>query len=154
MRWSGVRHLLPAAALCVAIPLAGARAHAGAAAWVKLLPPAFAGDPVHDTRRDRELFIDPAGIVALPDTPHAQWARIWSGTPPLAAPGFAFYDSLRDRIWSVSDVLTDTLQIWTLDLAANPVAWTRQAWTTAAPFPHPTVFFQPAFACDPLRDRI
>jgi hypothetical protein len=53
------------------------------------------------------------------------WQRIWTGVnPPVSADNhFAFYDPARDRIWVMSRVLSDTLKLWSLDLATDPYRW-------------------------------
>lgn len=122
--------------------------------WIKLPPPASVGVHVYDSLRDRELFLDEAGIVALADTPESRWERVWIGVnPPLTGATFAFYDAARDRIWWMFPVLSGTTpsEVWYLDLSADPMQWTQQA--TTGVLPNPAVS-SCAFAFDPVRDRV
>ncbi|HXJ68682.1 MAG TPA: hypothetical protein VNM39_07220, partial [Verrucomicrobiae bacterium] len=73
---------MAAIAWCLALPVAPASAQAPA--WVQFAPPASVGLHVRDSRRDREIFFDEQGLLAVPDRPTIEWQRIWSGTNPAS----------------------------------------------------------------------
>jgi hypothetical protein len=102
---------------------------------------------VRDSRRDRELFLDDQGILAVPDDPNLQWQRVWIGTNPTGL--FMFYDFARDRIWALNSA-----QPWYMDLSANPLTWIQQPFTGSFPANASTGLVSSAFAFDPVRDRV
>lgn len=141
--------------LCLLIPAGEARAQTPK--WIKLPPPATVGVHVYDSLRDRELFLDETGIVALLDTPEAIWERVWLGVnPALLGNVFAFYDPHRDRIWMMTTTveLSTPTQLWYLDLFADPMQWTQQATTGSYPGTLFVGIVGGAFAFDATRDRV
>ena len=142
--------VVAAIAWCLALPVAPASAQAPA--WVQFAPPASVGLHVRDSRRDREIFFDEQGLLAVPDRPTIEWQRIWSGTNPASPQrDRAFYDAAQDRIWTLTSTLSDTLQLWSMDLASEPMQWVRQSCAWAEPG---SMIMDPALAFDPVRDRI
>jgi len=144
-----------AVALAQVFALAATPAAAQVPAWVQLVPPATVGLHVRDSKRDREIFFDEQGLLAVPDQPTIEWQRIWSGTNP-ASPSrdVAFYDPLRDRIWTMTKTISDTLQLWSLDLSGGPHDWVQQSYAWTAPGITGSIIHNAAFAFDPTRDRI
>ncbi len=122
--------------------------------WVKLPPPVAVGLHVRDTRRDREIFLDEQGLVAVPDVPTVTWQRIWTGiNPPVSADDhFAFYDPARDRIWVMSRALSDTLRLWSLDLATGPYQWIQHP--TDYSLLAGTMIQGSSLGFDPAHDRV
>ena len=123
-----------ALALCLLVPAGEARAQTPK--WIKLPPPATVGVHVYDNLRDRELFLDEAGIVAASDAPQLGWDRVWIGVnPTLTGNVFAFYDRARDRIWMLTTTVqfSQPIELWCLDLSADPMQWTPQATTGSFP---------------------
>jgi hypothetical protein len=147
---------LPAVFVAVVLFAPPPPAAAQAPAWVQLAPPASVGLHVLDTRRDREIFFDEQGLLAVPDRSPIEWQRIWSGVNPAShANDFAVYDSLQDRIWTVSRSLRDTLDLWSMDLSSDPLEWTRQNYVWSGPgIGTNRVVLAAALAFDPIRNRI
>ena len=152
-----VLRMLAAAALALCLMLPASVALAQTPKWIKLPPPATVGVHVHDSVRDRELFLDEAGILAVSDAPEVAWQRVWIGTNPVLNGGvFAFYDPARDRIWMLTTTVgfSQPTQLWYLDLSADPMQWTQQATTGSYPDQLSTGIIAGAFAFDPARDRL
>ena len=121
-------------------------------AWDLLPPPSGSAILVHDSRRDRELWLDAGGIMAVPDAPVLEWQRIWRGTAPVG--DFAVYDSTSDRIWigTTSTLYAHVVapgKLWYLGLSDALPAWTEVAYTGSAPFVGGF-----GYVFDPLRRRL
>jgi len=145
------------AMLVVAYAIGGARSSsAQAPAWVQLSPPAEVTLHVRDSRRDREIFFDQSGLVAVDDLAATRWSRIFFGANPVLVrgSGFAFYDFARDRIWAMSLPISDSLKLWTMDLADAAPAWTPQAYTWSNPALADTAIQNSALVFDDARDRL
>ena len=129
----------------------------GTEQWVQLVPPAVAGLHVRDTKRDREIFFDDQGLLAVPDQPTIEWQRIWSGVNPTssASSGFAFYDPLRDRVWVMARTLRDSVWVWSMDLSSASPDWVRSPFAWKGPaIGSNTSISNFASAFDPARDRV
>ena len=134
-----------------------ATAAAGSEQWVQLVPPAVAGLHVRDTKRDREIFFDEQGLLAVPDHPTIEWQRIWSGVNPMssASSGFAFYDPLRDRVWVMARTLRDSVWVWSMDLSSPSPDWVLNPFVWKGPaIGSNTSISNFASAFDPARDRV
>src|SRR5262245_53947895 len=145
------------AMLVVVCTVGAARSsRAQAPAWVQLSPPAEVTLHVHDSRRDREIFFDQSGLVAVDDLAATRFSRIFFGANPVLVreSGFAFYDFARDRIWAMSLPISDTLKLWTLDLAEVAPAWTPQAYTWSNPALSDTVIMSSGLVFDDAHDRL
>ncbi|MCE9626414.1 MAG: hypothetical protein K8R56_00675, partial [Candidatus Eisenbacteria bacterium] len=132
-------------------------AQAQVAKWIKLPPPAKVGVHVYDSLRNRELFLDEAGIVAASDAPEIRWERVWIGVnPALDGSVFAFFDAARDRIWFMTTTVSFStpVELWSFDLSADPMEWTQHAVTGLFPDPITLGITGSAFAFDPIRDRV
>ena len=139
-----------------AFPFAATALAAGPVEWVQLVPPAVVGLHVRDSKRDREIFFDQQGLLAVPDATTIEWQRIWSGANPASpARDVAFYDPLRDRIWTVSQSISDSLRLWSMDLSSDTPGWTARSIVWTAPgIGTNTLIQNPAYAFDPTRGRI
>jgi len=130
--------------------------HAQAPAWVQLSPPAEVTLHVRDSRRDREIFFDQSGLVAVDDLAATRFARIFFGVNPVLArdKGFAFYDPARDRIWAMSLPISGALQLWTMDLADASPVWTPQPYTWSNPALADTIIMSTGLVFDDAHDRL
>jgi len=128
---------------------------AQAPAWVQLSPPAEVTLHVRDSRRDREIFFDQSGLVAIDDLAATRYSRIFFGANPVLTrdKGFAFYDFARDRIWAMSLPISDSLKLWTLDLADAAPAWTPPAYISS-PALADTVIMDSGLVLDDAHDRL
>ncbi|MEQ1831613.1 MAG: kelch repeat-containing protein [Candidatus Eisenbacteria bacterium] len=148
---------LSAVALALALLIPAGNALAQTPKWIKLPPPATVGVHVYDSLRDRELFLDEAGIVAASDAPQIGWERVWIGVNPvLTGNVFAFYDRARDRIWMTTTTVgfSTPTQLWYLELSADPMQWTPQATSGSFPDALSSGITASSFAFDPVRDRL
>lgn len=145
------------AALLLVFTLGAARSsHAQAPAWVQLSPPAEVTLHVRDSRRDREIFFDQSGLVAVDDLAATRFSRIFFGANPVLTrdKGFAFYDFARDRIWVMSLPLSNALQLWTMDLADASPAWTPQGYAWSNPALADTTVLNSGLVFDDAHDRL
>lgn len=137
-------------ALGLHVPLRASAAQT--AAWRLLPPPANVGLHVHDSRRDREIFLDASGLSVMPDSASVVGERIWWGSnPSFGEPGFAFYEPAQDRLWLIPPTLHDTLTVWWMDLSWTPLEWQAVQCTSNL---GDTLILYPGFGLDPVRDRL
>lgn len=128
---------LPAALLALAAALLAPSVSPGAARWELLAgpddPPPFSGRAVHDSRRQRLVFLEglnPGEVwtLSLPAVGTPAWRRVFvrGPLPPTRFEPTTVYDSLADRVLMFGgDGAQAYDDVWALELDADPPAWTE-----------------------------